>query len=209
MTSYKKLIQKIEAFCNAHLMIEKYMGEFREQMPNFSAYDEKYPIVFIAPNNAVGGLEMNQYALDIYCMDVIQKDRANINTILSDTQLILNDLQLYFRDGPDLEVDVIGDPNMTPLNNHDLDYVAGWLMTITFEVTSYGVCAIPMTPITPIEPTCEPATVKNTDSSYLQTVVSGGTLTLPDTTYNVYVNGVFDQSFSIPSLKDETINITA
>ena len=31
---------------------------------------------------------------------------------------------------------------------------------------------------------------------------------LPDTNYNIYVNGVLDQSFSVPTLKAETINIT-
>lgn len=31
--------------------------------------------------------------------------------------------------------------------------------------------------------------------------------TLPDTTYNVYVNGVLDQSFSVPTLSNQTINI--
>lgn len=86
--------------------------------------------------------------------------------------------------------------------------------------------------------TCADATVENSDSSYTNTVASGGTLvlddvqidvnnseanvlswfypsavnttiTLPDTDYNIYVDGILQTSFSLPTLKDETININA
>jgi hypothetical protein len=137
-TTYQKLLNKIEAFCNAHLQIKKYKGEFKEQMPNFATVDEKYPIVFVVPNGDSETLELNQFTLEIYCLDIIQKDRANVNTIVSDCHLILKDLYLYFKDGSDLEVDVISDPTMSPLNNDLLDYAAGWVMTITFEVEGYS-----------------------------------------------------------------------
>jgi hypothetical protein len=273
MTSYKGLLNKIEAFCNAHLQIKKYGGEFKEQMPNFSNENEKYPIVYIVPTSDISDLNTNQFTLDIYCVDIIQKDRANINTIISDCNLILNDLYLYFLDGNDLTIDVIGASNGSPLNNFDLDYSAGWVKSITFEVGAYSVCDIPMNPISPNPPlvcdnavqiitdsegnelynnsipsgatetqviqdstylveyvngtliesgsilaegsvtvqvpnpvTCDDATVRNSDSTYLETVSSGGTLVLPDTTYNFIVNGV-TTSVTIPSLKNETFNV--
>lgn len=209
MKSYRGLLTQIEGFCSRHLQVKKYLGEFREQMPNFATINEKYPIIFVAPSSNSTELDTNQFTLDIYCVDVIQKDRANINTILSDTNLILNDLQLYFKDGEDLGIDVIGTPTMSPLNNFDLDYVAGWLMTITFEVNQFSVCEIPMTPFTPVPNVCDPVTVKNADSSYLQIVQSGSSLTLPNTTYNINVNGVFNQTVNLITLKDEVININA
>jgi hypothetical protein len=197
-TTYQKLLNKIEAFCNAHLQIKKYKGEFKEQMPNFATLDEKYPIVFVVPNGDTEGLELNQFTLEVYCLDIIQKDRANINTIVSDCHLILKDLYLYFKDGTDLEVDVIGDPTMAPLNNDLLDYAAGWVMTITFEVEGYTVCAIPMNPIPPFTPICEDADYQITDTDdnilYSGTIPSGGSLnqtiadstaTLKDTADNV------------------------
>jgi len=49
MTSYITLLSKIEQFCNAHLQIKKYGGEFREQMPNFSTKNENFPGVFVEP----------------------------------------------------------------------------------------------------------------------------------------------------------------
>ena len=205
MTSYIKLLNKIEAFCDAHYQIQRFGGEFREQMPNISTDSEKYPIIFVSPSNGNPYYDTNQITVDIYCVDIIQKGRENINTIVSDCHLILTDLYGYFSEGSDLSVDVIGTPSQSPLNNLDLDYVAGWMMTIVFEVDGYCVDAIPMTPITP---GTSQTIVENSDQSYQVEVECGDTLILPDVSYAIYVNGVLDQSFTQPSIKDTTINIT-
>lgn len=144
MTSWITLLNKIEDFCLSHYQVEKFGGEFREQMPNFSTKDERYPVIWVEPTGTIDGLELTQFSVNIYCVDIIQKDRENINTILSDTHLILRDLYLYFHDGDDLSIDIISEPSMTPLNNLDLDYVAGWSMAVTFEVEGHSVCAIPI-----------------------------------------------------------------
>jgi hypothetical protein len=54
----------------------------------------------------------------------------------------------------------------------------------------------------------QPATVENSDASYTDTVSCGGTLILPDETYEIYVNSVLVDSFSHPALKTLTINIS-
>lgn len=182
MTSYWKLLNKLETFCNAHIQVKKFGGEFREQMPNFSTLDERYPLVYVVPASETSGMNTNVFTLDVYCVDIIQKDRANINTILSDTQLILNDLYLYYTDGNDLSIDIISDPTMTPLNNFDLDYVAGWVGSFTFEVNQYSVCEIPLEPITPVVVECLPANylVEYENGTDIQsgTIPSGGSLTI-------------------------------
>lgn len=182
MTSYWKLLNKLETFFNAHIQVKKFGGEFREQMPNFSTLDERYPLVYVVPTSETSGMNTNVFTMDVYCVDIIQKDRANINTILSDTQLILNDLYLYYTDGNDLSIDIISDPTMTPLNNFDLDYVAGWVGTFTFEVNQYSVCEIPLEPITPVVVECLPANylVEYENGTDIQsgTIPSGGSLTI-------------------------------
>ena len=190
MTSWITLLSKIETFCNAHLQIQKYGGEFREQMPNFSTKDEKYPIIYVEPVSDTEDLNTNQFTINIYCVDIIQKDRANINTIVSDCQLILKDIYVYYVNDNDPTLDVIGTATMTPLNNLDLDYVAGWVMSITFEVNSYGDCAIPMQPIPPPSPIeCDPArlVILDTDGNQLYELVlaSGSTnnQTIQDATW--------------------------
>ena len=54
---------------------------------------------------------------------------------------------------------------------------------------------------------CENAQVFNSDFSYNVSVPSGGDLELPDTIFNVNVNGVFNQSVTLASVADHTINI--
>lgn len=204
MTTYIQLLNKIEAFCNAHYQIQRYGGEFREQMPNLSTESEKYPIVFVTPTAGVPMYDTNQISLDIYCVDIIQKGRENINTIVSDCHLILTDLYGYFSQGSDLSVDVIGQPSQRPLNNLDLDYVAGWVMTIVFEVDGYCVDAIPMGDITPGGSECADAEVENSTATYSTTVASGGSLVLPDSQINV--NGVDEGD--VVSVKTIDVNIT-
>lgn len=207
MTSYITLLSKIEQFCNAHLQIKKYGGEFREQMPNFSTKNEKYPVVFVEPISDLEDLNTNQFSINVYCVDIIQKDRANLNTIVSDCQLILKDLYTYYVNDMDAQLDVVGTSTMTPINNFDLDYVAGWVMSITFEVSGYGPCEIPMNPITPTPVTCADATVRNSDSSYIETIESGATLILPNTTYNVYLDSVLVNTAIGVTLANFDINI--
>ena len=208
MTSYITLLSKIEQFCNAHLQIKKYGGEFREQMPNFSTKNEKYPVVFVEPVSDLEDLNTNQFSINVYCVDIIQKDRANLNTIVSDCQLILKDMYVYYTNDMDAQLDVIGTSTMTPINNFDLDYVAGWVMSITFEVNTYGPCEIPMEPITPNPPiVCEDGSVENSDGSYTATVPSGGLLILPDTTYNVYLDEVLVATETAVTLANFDINI--
>jgi hypothetical protein len=209
MTSYITLLSKIEQFCNAHLQIKKYGGEFREQMPNFSTKNEKYPVVFVEPISDLEDLNTNQFSINVYCVDIIQKDRANLNTIVSDCQLILKDMYVYYTNDMDAQLDVVGTSTMTPVNNFDLDYVAGWVMSITFEVASYGPCEIPIEPITPTPVECQDGSVENTDGSYTASVPSGGLVILPD----VHLV-VMDQDDNIlsdayyPSVQDETISVT-
>jgi hypothetical protein len=54
---------------------------------------------------------------------------------------------------------------------------------------------------------CADATVENSTQSYIQTVASGGTLVLPDTDIEVYVDGVLQGSSTAPTLENNTINI--
>ena len=137
MTSYIQLLDKIELFCNNHIQIQKFGGEFREQMPNFATQNEKYPIIFVEPVSSIDGLDLTQFSVNVYCVDIIQKDRANLNTILSDCHLILRDMYLYFHDGSDLTIDVISETSFTPLNKYDIDYVAWFVGILTFEVEGH------------------------------------------------------------------------
>lgn len=144
MTSYQALINKIESFYNSHLQVKKVGSDFQEQLFNFATKDEKYPIIFIVPVASIPTENTNIFTLEIYCFDIIQKDRANINVILSDCNQILVDVVNYFRFSNDHDFDIIGDPTFTPLNNDLLDYAAGWLMTLDVDVSNWTDCQVPL-----------------------------------------------------------------
>ncbi len=92
MNSLQAITDHIELFYNNHLQVKKVGSDFKERLYNFATQDEKYPIVFIVPVSVNPTENTSEFNFDIYCFDIIQKDRANIITILSDTQQILNDL---------------------------------------------------------------------------------------------------------------------
>lgn len=52
------------------------------------------------------------------------------------------------------------------------------------------------------------STVRNSDNSYDVEVDAGDTLVLPDTTFNVYVNNVLENSVTFATLSNQIINIT-
>ncbi len=144
MTSYQALINKIEGFYNDHLQVKKVHSDFTEQLPNFATKDEKYPLIFIAPIVAIPTENTNTISLEIYCFDIIQKDRANITVILSDCHQILVDLVNYFTFSSDYDFDILGVPTLNPLNNQLLDYAAGWVMTIDVDMSNWTDCQVPL-----------------------------------------------------------------
>jgi hypothetical protein len=160
MTSYQALINKIEAFYNDHLQVKKVGSDFNEQLPNFATKDEKYPLVFITPIVASTTMDVNTISLEVYCLDIIQKDRANITVILSDCHQILVDLINYFNFSNDYSFDIVGSPSITPLNNQLLDYAAGWVMTLDVDISNWTNCQVPLN--LPVVVSCETISVTYT-----------------------------------------------
>jgi hypothetical protein len=194
VTSYKQLIKFVDDFASQHQQIQRFRAEFEEQMPNFATENEAYPILFMAPVGSQFFFNQDTYTVRFYCFDIIQKDRANINYILSDTNLILNDLKKWFQEGSNYTFDILGDPTATPINNALLDYAAGWQMDITFNVDTYCVDEIPFkdSPLIPVEGydvvysrylTCETVTGCTTFQEYIANAISN----LPTT--DIFVTG--------------------
>lgn len=141
--TYLRILQAIESFASEHLQIKKFASDFPEQLPNFATKDEAYPILWVSPSSGIYNQYTNSFDLTVYCYDIIQKDRENINTILSDTHQILNDLTKWLKDGDIAGIDLVNTPTVIPINNDLLDYTAGWQMTISLVVDTYSICEIP------------------------------------------------------------------
>lgn len=141
--TYIRILTAIESFASEHLQVKKFASDFPEQLPNFATKDEAYPILFVSPTSSIFNQYSNQFDLTVFCYDVIQKDRENINTILSDTNQILNDLTKWLKDGDIEGIDLTNSPSVAPINNDLLDYVAGWQMTISLSIDTYSLCEVP------------------------------------------------------------------
>lgn len=55
--------------------------------------------------------------------------------------------------------------------------------------------------------TAADGTAENSDNTYSISVPSGGTVILPDTVYNVYLDGILQSTSTLPSMVNQTINI--
>lgn len=141
--SYIRLLQAVELFSSEHMQVKRFASDFPSEMPNFGTENEQYPIIFVSPISNIFDTNVNTFTIDIYCFDIIQKDRENINTILSDTNLILSDFHRWMLDGDIYGIDITDQVITTPINNALLDYAAGWKMTATFDIDTYGICEIP------------------------------------------------------------------
>jgi len=181
MISYIQAIDVIRAFAIQHLQVKKFNYEFKEQMQNLATLNEAYPFLYVVPIGASVQEFTNEFDLDIYCVDRLQKDRTNTSFIVSDTQQILADLTLWLEQGQN-DIEVIQNYAMTPINNDLLDYVSGWVMRVRIQVTRIGLCEIPFGGESPTPPTCPSGIVKNSDDTYKEIVPSGGTLVLDDIT---------------------------
>ena len=94
ITTYLKYLQILESFASAHLQVQRFKHDFAEQFGNFSTEAESFPVLYVVPQPSIFGANseyLNTYTVDVYCVDLLQKDRSNVATILNTTNLILND----------------------------------------------------------------------------------------------------------------------
>jgi hypothetical protein len=197
MISYQSIVDKITTFYDNHLQVKKVGSDFKEQMGNFATIDEKYPLVYIVPTGVTPYENVTTFNLELYCFDIIQMDRANITTILSDTQQILQDLYLEFTFSDDYDFDIDGQPTFIPLNNDLLDYAAGWQMNISVVIPSWTNCPIPKKIYTAYSQVIDPATFTADSIAFfcnevqwdIQTTIYTGDFSLFITYCNTNANG--------------------
>lgn len=220
MTSYNQIIKLLRDFSDNHYILKSYgNGEPWELVENAQHLDLEYPMMWVQdqPNNAVKGEVSFKFRVFFLNQVATLKEKTtttlkatNINEVKSDMRQCALDLIGYLAQDtnyPELELD--RNVNIVSFVDDFNDKLTGWYIDINIkQVFRFSACNIPMSGITPPPSSgCDDATVENSDSSYSNTVASGGTLILPDETYNIYVDGVLESSITSPALKNETINI--
>lgn len=230
-TSWQKLVDYLEVFATAHLQIKGFKSDFEDEMADWMDEEENYPLMWVVPPTNQFETSVGYYTFKVIVLDRLQEGRGNVTSVVSDCHLILNDLFKYYRESNNFEIDFQVGATGDSLNTPAMDELAGAYSFITVEVESIGDCQIPIEPI-PIPPVfiCDPAEIEingqftvlapsgqttpltfvNTEGDNIPlTVIGNGDFEALDITYNVYVNGVFDQTVSLPYGENNTININA
>lgn len=172
-----------------------------------------FPLVHLMTNNVTFETNVVRYNISLIAMDIvdISKEKTtdlfrgnnNEQDVLNTQLSILNRAYDMFLHGAlwDEQIVVDGNPTCEPFTERFENYLAGW--TMTFDVL------IPNT-MTICEGDSIPysiSTVTNSNDTYNETINCGGTLVLPDTTIEVYLDSILQDTQTFATLSNETINI--
>lgn len=143
--SLNTIIDHVEAFCTSHLQVNSF---YSGQTWNFQAqHDNIHPAVILLPIPSTIYDGKITYAFQLFCLDRLNKDRSNLNEILSDTSLIIADFIAEFDDNYDKYGFVLDDSDITiePIEEEFDDVLAGWVATNFTIQIPYGrnSCVVP------------------------------------------------------------------
>jgi hypothetical protein len=173
-----------------------------------------YPFMMVTPESPVMGEGEVTHPFRISIADRLQKGLENIEEVDSDMYQVLRDVITQIDNVAYQDMRVELPLTIDPFRAEDAQDVYGFSGVVNIIVDeNYDQCAIPSedVPFDPSTPTqiCLPALIKNSDNTYVVNVASGGSLILPDVTYNIFVNSVQVDTFVHPPLSQLTINISA
>ena len=161
-----------------------------------------------------GSMANNTTPTQIYIeiSDKLYKDRSNLNDTESDTLQVCRDVFNIINRSPRwARIGRLDSASFTKFWERTADEVAGHTLILNMTLfDSNSICNIPLNGYD-FDGTFiggGSVIVRNSDDSYSVTVDSGDTLTLPDTTINIYANSVLQESVTFATLSNQTINIT-
>ena len=209
-----QVMRELSEIATAHRQIREYFqGDYLDAVSRDAA---QYPLMVatLQPGNLGDGYVGMNVIITIADKYNLQEYRQ-INEIHSDCLSICNDIkvtmqQYRWTEFSDLNFSISTDPFI----QRSQDMTAGWSMNVSINIFDDGNwCDLPMDDYDfengnpPPSGDCAAATVVNHDGSFSQSIPSGDTYTLPDTTYDVYLNGELVATESAVTLADFDINI--
>lgn len=211
--SLNQLIKIFSDFADSHLQINSFgFGEVFEANGNPKVTGNT-PTLWVFPTQATPLENTTIYSFDVRCWDLVTKGEENENDVLSDCQQTLFDFIQFIKHNDIFDINVSGDPSLTPFTEQLADDVTGWECSIDIEVNSINSdCMIPMGVITPFPNplNCEPVIV--TDNGNQITLDAGDTYTCSGGgagEVDVLINGSTWGTFTAPDTEDIPVKNTA
>ena len=127
---YNTIVNSLNQFSENHLSIKRFKCSFFEQMDNFSTSGNSFPILYAIPNDVSFEENIDVMSFRVYCVDVLQKDRSNEQTILNETLLILRDLTNWFKQDDYNNLNILNNPRAIPVNNFLTEFTTGWYIDL-------------------------------------------------------------------------------
>jgi hypothetical protein len=174
-----------------------------------------FPLVHIMVNSSTLSDNTQTFNVSVIAMDIVDvskaeplnnfEDRDNELDVLNTQHHVLNRAYQQMLHGNlwDEQFVVETEPTLEPFTERFENLLAGW--TMTFDVTIPNDMTICDTGS--YAPYCSPSYVVNTDNSYHESVASGETLTLPDTTLNLQIDGTQVATSTFATLSNQLINL--
>jgi hypothetical protein len=211
--SLNQLIKIFSDFADSHLQINSFgFGEVFEANGNPKVTGNT-PTLWVFPTQATPLENTTIYSFDVRCWDLVTKGEENENDVLSDCQQTLFDFIQFIKHNEIFDINVSGDPSLTPFTEQLADDVTGWECSIDIEVNSINSdCMIPMGVITPFPNplNCEPVIV--TDNGSQITLDAGDTYTCSGGgagEVDILINGSVWGSFTAPDTENIPVKNTA
>jgi hypothetical protein len=209
-----QLMREFSEIATAHRQIKTYFqGDFFDAISR-DAVEYPMMVATLQPGSLGDGFVQVNVIVTICDKYNIQEYRQ-INEVHSDCLSICNDIKITMQQYRWTE---FSDINFTiatdPFIQRSQDVTAGWSMNVSLNVFDDGNwCDLPMDDYDfengnpPPSGECYPAIVTNSNGSFTQSIPSGDTYILPDTTFNVYVDEILQNTVIAPTLEATEINI--
>ena len=207
-----KLIKKITSeWFDSHAFVnEVYWGDFIRW---YAEKQLKHSSVIITPVRVTEVTRSKRaIQLQITYADRVYADFRNLDDVHSDADRVLADFVLSASNDKQVRKYLTGltSGSIEYFTNRTGDLIAGATMSVSLNVFSdANSCEIPVE-FAPQPPPfeCEDATVTNSNASYIESVLSGGTLVLDDYDFEFQdPNGVVISNEIRPAMIDETFII--
>lgn len=174
-----------------------------------------FPLTHIMVNSSSLQSNTQTFNVSILAMDIVDISKSEVTDLFQENNNELDVLntqhhvlnrcyqQMLHGNLWDLQFVVAGEPTLEPFTERFENLLAGW--TMTFDVTIPNDMTICDTGS--YAPFCSPSYVVNTNASYSATIQSGETLTLPNTTLNLQIDGTQVATSTFATLSNQLINL--
>ena len=210
-----QIVQQLQQIANNHLQVKTWgFGDIWEIA---SSGDIQYPLNWVTLEgvDVSTSAKTETYKFSLLFMDAVKNGEVNEQEVLSDQLSIAKDFLAQLKHP---SYDWNFQDNVSTLEDFTerfVDSVSGWKMNIAFVLPfTSDRCAMPYVGNVSPSSVCPVVTIYDSNGAILTTVSAGGSYVVTGGggaagTYQIFVNGVLNQSGSSADLTIETFNITA